>query len=33
MSTEQIYGNCTECSIEGPLDQNYKCSVCGTKNK
>ena len=33
MITEQTYGLCVECNIEGPLDQNNKCSVCGTKNK
>jgi hypothetical protein len=30
---EQIQGNCVECGVESPLDNNNKCSVCGTKNK
>jgi hypothetical protein len=30
---EQIYGLCVECERESPLDNNGKCSVCGTKNK
>lgn len=30
---EQTYGNCAECGQTGPLDNNNKCSVCGTKGK
>ncbi len=29
----QIYGNCTSCGTEGPLDNNNECSVCSSKNK
>jgi hypothetical protein len=28
----QKYGNCEECDENGPLDENNKCSVCGTQN-
>lgn len=30
---EQQYSNCVECGVESPLDNEGKCSVCGTKNK
>jgi hypothetical protein len=29
----QIYGNCVECGENGPLDDDNKCSICGTIGK
>lgn len=31
MNTDVKQGPCIECGVEGPLDNNDKCSVCGTK--
>lgn len=30
---EQVYGDCVGCSINGPLEDKGKCSICGTIDK
>lgn len=30
---EPYHGICAECGVESPLDNNDKCSICGTKDK